>query len=118
MIPPNVKTLDKLEFNNHTREEVILWLQENAKKNPSFERLANWIAESSEFDKSHYAVQMALADARRSADQKASKTPHPLACSYCGRRRVLKPGTTHMLSPHCQECCSRLGSGVKCEDEE
>lgn len=71
MLPPKAKALDKIEFTNHTREEVIFWLQKNAKKNSSFARLAQWIAESAEFYKSHYAVQVALANARRAADWKA-----------------------------------------------
>lgn len=71
MWPPKAQTLDEIEFTNHTREEIIFWLQQNVAKNPSYARLAKWLAESAEFDKSHYAVRLAIANAERAAERKA-----------------------------------------------
>lgn len=71
MYAPKAKTLDEIHFEHHTREEVILWLQRNAEQNPSYARLAEWLAESAEFDRCNHAVRVAVANAERSAERKA-----------------------------------------------
>jgi hypothetical protein len=69
-LKPKAKILDEIKFEDHTREEVIAWLEENGKKNRSYERLAKWIAESAEFDRCNHKVRVVIADAERAVKEK------------------------------------------------